>query len=366
MIKSCDVGSLPLIGDVERFLEGATRFESSPTEKTAKYFERMIVEGFFDKLRAGIDVPNYPQFRDMNRMFLGMIDGVEKAKDGYMETGILSLRAEESCIPEVSVVKENSQQIYERISEPFQVKVCVTGPYTLSSLFVYRDKEIFSRVGEMISQIVENNLFNGKYGSASLVAIDEPIFGLLDDPLIDRGSEGREHLRKAWESIFHRAHSKGIQTCIHLHNTADELFWEVESLNIIESHVDDPIYQTGKTKELLESTDKFLKASVCITDFDRLIRESITTASQQKMRGLTINEKIAEAWRGVKSGNLDPKVFLESDRLMKKRLIKIVNQFGVERILYAGPECGLGGFPTYECALEYLRRVSDAVKTANR
>ncbi len=366
MIKSCDVGSMPLIGDVERFLEGATRFESSPTEKTAKYFERMIVEGFFDKLRVGIDVPNYPQFRDMSRMFLGMIDGVEKAKDGYMETGILSLRTEESCIPEVSVVKENSQQIYERISKPFQVKVCVTGPYTLSSLFVYRDKEIFSRVGEMISQIVENNLFNRKYGSVSLVAMDEPIFGLLDDPLIDRGSEGREHLRKAWESIFYRANSKGIQTCIHLHNTADELFWEIESLNVIESHVDDPIYQTGKTKELLESTDKFLKASVCITDFDRLIRENITTASQQKMRELIINEKIAEAWRGVKSGNLDSKAFLESDRLMKKRLIKIVNQFGVERILYAGPECGLGGFPTYECALEYLRRVSDAVKTANR
>ncbi len=366
MIKSCDVGSLPLIGDVERFLEGATRFESSPTEKTAKYFERMIVEGFFDKLRAGIDVPNYPQFRDMSRMFLGMIDGVEKAKDGYMETGILSLRAEESCIPEVSVIKENSQQIYERISEPFQVKVCVTGPYTLSSLFVYRDREIFSRVGEMISQIVENNLFNGKYGSVSLVAMDEPIFGLLDDPLIDRGSEGREHLRKAWESIFHTAHSKGIQTCIHLHNTADELFWEVEPLSIIESHVDDPIYQTGKTKELLESTDKFLKASVCITDFDSLIRESITVASQQKISELTINEKIAETWRRVKSGNLDPKVFLESDRLMKKRLIKIANKFGVDRILYAGPECGLGGFPTYECALEYLRRVSDAVKTANR
>ena len=366
MIKSCDVGSLPLIGDVERFLEGAERFESSPTDDAAKYFEKRVVEGFLDKLNAGLDVANYPQFRDMSRMFLGMIDGVEKAKDGYMETKTLSLRPEESHIPEVSAIKENSQQIYERISESFQVKVCVTGPYTLSSLFIYRDKEIFSRVGEMISQIVENNLFNGKYGSVSLVAIDEPIFGLLDDPLIDRGSEGRKHLQKAWESIFHRANSKGIQTCIHLHNTADELFWDVEPLNIIESHVDDPIYQTKKTKKLLESTDKFLKASVCITDFDRLIRESITTASQQKMSELTINEKIAEAWRRVKSGNLDSKVFLESDRLMKKRLIKIVNQFGVDRILYAGPECGLGGFPTYECALEYLRRVSDAVKTVDR
>jgi len=218
----------------------------------------------------------------------------------------------------------------------------------------------------MISQIVENNLFNGKYGSVSLVVMDDPIFGFLDDPLIDRGSEGRDNLRKAWESIFHRANSRGIQTCIHLHNTADELFWKVESLNIIESHVDDPIYRTGKTKELLESTDKFLKASVCITDFDRLIRESITTASQQKMRELTINEKIAEAWRGIRSENLDSKVFLESEKLMKKRLTKIINRFGVGRILYAGPECGLGGFPTYECALEYLRRISNAVKKANK
>jgi len=366
MIKSCDVGSLPLIGDAERFLKGAKRFESLPTEKTAKYFEKMVVKGFLDKLRAGIDVPNYPQFRDMNRMFLGMIDSVEKAKDGYMETGILSLRTEGSCIPEVSVIKENSQQIYERMNKSFQVKVCVTGPYTLSSLFVYRDEEIFSRLGEMISQIVENNLFNGKYGSVSLVVMDDPIFGLLDDPLIDRGSEGREHLQKAWESIFHRANSRGIQTCIHLHNTADELFWEVKWLNIIESHVDDPIYQTGKTKELLESTDKFLKASVCITDFDRLIRESVTAASQQKMRELTINEKIAEAWREVKSGNLDSKVFLESEKSMTERLTKIINRFGVERILYAGPECGLGGFPTYECALEYLRRVSNAVKKTSK
>jgi 5-methyltetrahydropteroyltriglutamate--homocysteine methyltransferase len=366
MIKSCDVGSLPLIGNVERFLEGAERFESSPTDGSAKYFEKRVVKGFLDKLNVGLDVANYPQFRDMSRMFLRMIDGVEKAKDGYMETRILSLRAEESCIPEVSVVRENSQQIYERISEPFQVKVCVTGPYTLSSLFIYRDKEIFSRLGEMISQIVENNLFKEKYGSVSLVAIDEPIFGLLDDPLIDRGSEGREHLQKAWESIFHRANSKGIQTCIHLHNTADELFWEVESLNIIESHVDDPIYQTGKTKELLESTDKFLKASVCITDFDHLIRESITAVSQQKMKELTVNEKIAEAWRDIRSGNMDSKAFLESEKSMKERLTMTVNRFGVERILYAGPECGLGGFPTYECAMEYLRRVSNAIKKASK
>jgi hypothetical protein len=36
--------------------------------------------------------------------------------------------------------------------------------------------------------------------------------------------------------------------------------------------------------------------------------------------------------------------------------------FGEEKIPYAGPECGLGGFPTYECAVKYLGRISSAIK----
>jgi 5-methyltetrahydropteroyltriglutamate--homocysteine methyltransferase len=356
---------MPLFGDVERFLEGARCFESSPTEEASEYFERRILECFLDKLRVGIDVPNYPQFRDMNKMFLEMIKGAKKTKDGYTETDILSLAPKESRMPEVSVIRRNSQQIHEKIGEPFQVRICVTGPHTLSSLFPYRDERIISRLGEMILRIVENNLFDTKHGSVSLVTLDEPTFGLLDDPLIDWGSEGRERLQTAWESIFRKARSKKTQTCIHLHNTADELFWNVKHLNIIESHADDPLYHAKKTKEALESTDKFLKASVCVTDIDRLIRESITTASQQKTSEFTISEGIANTWKQFRDEKLDPEIFLESDKLMTKRLIKMVRQFGVERIPYAGPECGLGGFPTYECALGYLRRVSGVVKRAN-
>jgi len=47
---------------------------------------------------------------------------------------------------------------------------------------------------------------------------------------------------------------------------------------------------------------------------------------------------------------------------MKKRLKKIQETFGAERVPYAGPECGLGGFPSYGVAIEYLRRVTDVVK----
>lgn len=366
MIKSSDVGSLPLLNDAETFLEGAARFPLSPTERTAKHFERVAVEAFLDKLRTGLNVPTYPQFRDMNKMFLEMMDGVAKTKEGFTETCIPSLKAGGSCIPEVSVIEKSSKRFFEKTGKPYQIRICITGPYTLSSLFINRGGAFFSRMGEIISQIVENSLFNGKYGGVSLIALDEPVFGLLDDPLIDWGSEGREFLIRAWETILHKANSKGVQTSIHLHNTVDSLFWDVESLNIIESHVDDSLYQLEKTSELLESTDKFLKASISLTDFDRLIRERVIATSRQKMSESAINEAVARTWKHLGSGKLDSKSLLETDKLMRKRLIKLVDQFGVERIPYAGPECGLRGFPTYECALECLKRVSSAVGRANR
>jgi len=361
MVESYDAGSLPFAGDVKKFLEGAKRYGSSLND-SVKYFEGKVVEGLLDKVRTGIDVPNYPQFRDMSEMFLGLIDGVEKVKGGYLETDVLSVKEGKEHLPEVLAIRRFSQEIYEKIGSPLRLKVCVTGPYTLSSLFLYKDNEVFSRIGNVISQIVENNIFSEKHVSVGLVSVDEPVFGLLDDPLMDRGSEGRENLRKSWEFIFDKAKSKGAETCLHLHNTADQLFWEVRSLSIIESHLDDPLYQSKKTKDLLESTDKFLKASICVVDFDRLIKDHVVAASQQKMGELTVGQRVAEVWKEIAGGKIDPTVFLESVESMKERLTKIVERFGVERVPYAGPECGLRGFPTYECALECLRRVSKAVK----
>ncbi|MFQ6065404.1 MAG: hypothetical protein ACE5L6_08010 [Candidatus Bathyarchaeia archaeon] len=361
MIRSCDVGSLPLINDERRFLEGATSPERL-TNESVRYFEKKVTEAFVHKIEAGIDVPSYPQFRDMNQMFLEMIDGVRKDDGGYMETEVLSLPTDKNRIPEVSAIEKSSRAIYERLGEPFKLRVCVTGPYTLSSLFVYQDSGIFTRLGNVISQIAENSVFNGKYGGVALVVVDEPTFGLLDDPLIDRGSEGRENLRKAWDSILHKAKSKGTQTCLHLHNTADSLFWEIESLNIIESHVKDPLYHMKRTRELLESADKFIKASICITDFDRLINNRIVANSKQELDELSVNQRVAEVWKDIAHKRLDPKILLEEEKTMERRLIKTIESFGAERVPYAGPECGLRSFPSYEAALECLRRVSKTVK----
>lgn len=362
MIRSSDSGSLPFFDEERKFLEGAVTYKIRPEAISSSYFERMVVKGFLDKVEAGIDVPTYPQFRDMNDMFLQMFGGVEKSKEGYVETNRLSLKKGRAQIPEVAAMRANSKQIREKTGRPFRARVCVTGPYTLSSLFAYRDSQIFQRLGTQISRIIETNIFNEKHGGVELVALDEPVFGLQDDVLIDYGSDGRENLRRAWQSIFEKASSKGAQGALHLHSTADELFWEVDALDLIESHVDDPIYKMKKTLGQLKSTDKFLKVSICKADFDELIKSRIVAALGEETSESVLNQRLAEIWTNIKSGTVDPTAFIEDTELMKKRLMQVVDHFGMERILYAGPECGLRGFPSYGSAMECLRRVSNTIE----
>ena len=362
MIKSCDSGSLPYVGNIEQFLEGVKCFRLHQMDESAEYFEKRVVESFLDKIRVNIDVPNYPQFRDMNKMFFSMIDGVEKIDAGYLETKIPSLKIDNGHMPEVGAIERNAQRIQEETGEPFEVRVCVTGPYTLASFFPYKNEETFSRLGNVIAQILENNLFSNKHGKTSLISVDEPLFGLLDDPLIDFGSKGRENILNAWESIFRKVKFNNAQTMIHLHSTANPLFWDIPSLDVIDSHVDDPIHQMKKTGELLESKDKFLKASIAVNDFDVLIKKRIVAVSQEKLTEFDVNERIADVWTKINNGNIDPVIFLETVDTMKNRLVKVVERFGAERVLYAGPECGLKGYPTYGNALDCLRRVSGAVE----
>jgi 5-methyltetrahydropteroyltriglutamate--homocysteine methyltransferase len=358
MIESCDAGSMPFVGDFDKFLEGASRYARA-TSESASFFESKIVSGFIDKAKAGITVPNYPQYRDMTQMFIDMIDGLTKVNGGYAETDTLTLKTGQGLIPEVQALKNQSRKIHENLGQPYKLRTCITGPYTLSSILAYKDKNAFTRLGNILAHIAEANIFNNKHGTIKLMSVDEPVFGFVDDPLLDHGSEGRENLLQAWETIMQKIRAKGAQTCLHLHNTTDELFWQAKSLNIIESHVQDPFYQAERTKKQLIATDKYLKASIAVTDIDQLIRKHITTQAGE-LNEIAVNEKVAEAWKNLKARKLNPTTFLDTVEVMKQRLKQAIEKFGENRIPYAGTECGTWSFPTYESAIEYLKRVSEA------
>jgi len=365
MIASYDVGSLPLRIEPSVLWRGARASQTllpllqAPGEEEFRLFEEEVVEAFSDKVRAGIDIPNYPQFRDMNEMFLELIRGIEKTEAGYIALRRPSVR-QGASIPEVDALRRNASKIRDLTGvDRIRVKVCVTGPYTLASFFGKKDSRLFEDLGRAVADIASHSIFDTRHAGVSLLCIDEPVFGFLNDPLLDYGSDGRDSLRKAWDGICRGATAKGVETAIHLHDTSDDLFWDVEHLNVVESHVDDPIYASEATGERLKGTDKQLKASICITIFDQLIVEKLR---REGVSG-NLQQRVGETWSEIKSGRIDPYIFLEEPKLLHKRLRKLVERFGFERIPHAGPECGLRSFPTYDCAIECLRRVSMAVET---
>jgi len=365
MISSCDVGSLPSKIGRSTLWTGARAYQSllpllqAPGGGDAyMLFEEEVVGAFSDKLRAGIDVPNYPQFRDMNEMFLELIRGIEKTGEGYVALRTPSARPGASP-PEISALRRNASRIRDLAGvESVGIKFSVTGPYTLASFFQRRDARLLEDLGRAVADIASNSIFDTRYAEVSLLFLDEPVFGLLDDPLLDYGSNGREALRRAWDGVCRGATARDIETGIHLHNASDGLFWEVEHLDIVESHVGDRLYTMEATRGRLEETDKRLKASVCITDFDRLIAEKLRTGGE----GGDLQQRVAETWSGIKGGRVDPHAFLEDPKVLRSRLREVVDRFGPERVPYAGPECGLRSFPTYDCAMECLKRVSAALK----
>ena len=368
-MDSTDVGSLPLEGDRDRFLRGASHAKEAKSklnEETLRdvvYFEATVTHGLLDKLGAGLTVPTYPQFRDMNEMFLSMFSGLKRLEGRYVE--VAGLGVKDPRIPEVLVVREAARELAEELGlDKVRIRVCITGPHTLSFQFAFRSPGLLRRLGHVLAKVAETNLASDKHFEVAMLTVDEPTFGTVDDRLLERGSEGREALLEAWEEILRPARAKGIITCFHLHSTIDDLFWQVENLRLVESHVGDPLYGLEETKALLDRHDKALRASICKADFDELVRARIKAEFPDASEAV-MAERLGEAWKAIRAGRLDPISFIEDVKVMAKRLREILKRFGSERVPFAGPECGLRGFPAYGSAIECLRRVVRACQEAS-
>jgi 5-methyltetrahydropteroyltriglutamate--homocysteine methyltransferase len=359
-ILSSDIGSLPPRVKAYTLGLGASQTNTLlPLLKIKDEFEvfkEEVVSAQIDKLAVGLDVPTYPQFRDMNNMFFELLSGFEKDKDGYHRVEKIVDKGE--GIPEIRIIKQESKEISEKSNlDYFKIKICITGPYTLSSLFKGSRTVIIQELGDALSNILRKSLFETKYGIVEHVSVDEPVLGFLNDQLLDYGSEGRETLRVSWEKIFRFASKFGASTSIHLHNTSDSLFWETDNLNYIGSHIGDPLYTSENTLERLYETDKKLIAPIALTQFDDLI------SNYYRDKGIReqLPELIGKTWIDIKSGKINPIRFLESKEKMEKYLKKQIKFFGEENIAYASPECGLSSFPGYKYTLKYLKRVSNVV-----
>lgn len=338
--KYDDVGGFPLPLHVDK--EAFDRFYwtaySALVKETdifenrgiSNYFIQPLLESYKWKVKAGVEVANFPQLMDMYNQFLKPI--------GDYTTQPELIDEKKAIIPEVKVIERFAKEEYEKTNNRLQLKLCITGPIDLyvkkHGFSVYKDLAL--NFSESIRRFIKNSLIKTKYLDVNLVSIDEPSFGFVDimgvnnDDLIDIYDKCLEGL--------------DITSQIHLH-TLQRADIPLQTKNIDCLTCEYASDRSNKIpKKELDTHDKFIRVGITRTRIDYIIGEFME-------QGKTWEElKTLEGTLSL----IDPKVQI------KKRLEEAFNMYG-DRLKYTGPDCGVKGWAPPEVAYELLRRTGEVI-----
>jgi 5-methyltetrahydropteroyltriglutamate--homocysteine methyltransferase len=289
-----------------------------------QYLE-LVRETLVKKIDAGVEVPTYPQFRDMIRMFLDPIVDPENIESPYL-------------------IKGDCAEIIELRSVPprEKVRVCVTGPIELY-LSVYGSTsytDILYNMAESVARYLKRAIDSGK---TSVASIDEPSLGISSAIVFEE-----DEILKALEIASEPC--KEIDCEIHLHSPLyAQNCAHVPGINIIgvESAAH-PDYLRLIDREMLEETDTYLRAGIARTDILSI------AASLNDRLGINIWDDPAKLHREV--------LAMESKEVILKRLEFAYKSFG-DRLRAVGPDCGLGSWPNQSMASELLSNCGKAVRS---
>jgi 5-methyltetrahydropteroyltriglutamate--homocysteine methyltransferase len=308
-----DVGSFPL--------PKGLRLQSLSRDQ---YLD-LVRDVMAQKSRAGVEVPTYPQFRDMIRMFMDCLENPAQTESPYL------IKKEHARIMELEAVPAGQQ-----------VRVCVTGPVELyiSAFGATHYPDILNNLARSVARFLATALDEGKMSVASL---DEPSLG-LNSSIIFSEDEILDALENA------SAPCLGRDCEVHLHSPLyAEACARVPGINIvgIESAAH-PDYLQLIDKKVLEETDSYLRAGIARTDILSL------SASLNEQLGINLWDDMARLEREI--------LELESPHVMRKRLDRAYAKFG-DRLRATGPDCGLGSWPSQELAGRMLANCAAAVKS---
>jgi 5-methyltetrahydropteroyltriglutamate--homocysteine methyltransferase len=218
--------------------------------------------------------------------------------------------------------------------------MCVTGPvelcYNQFGTNIYPD--VLLNFARSINRIIKNSIHAGEM-EIPAISIDEPSLGVVSLSL--KEEEIKEALEIASSHI-----QKDVQ--IHLHSPLHyKLILPIKSINVIGvESASNPSYLNLIEKEKLEEYEKFLRVGISRTDII-------------KMAGEYERKYKVDPWKERKI--LDVVNEFESPLTISRRLEKAIEIFG-GRIRYAGPDCGLGGWPSQDTAFQLLKNTSEGIK----
>ncbi len=334
MILFDDIGSYPLPKDTTK------NWVADAVKRGDPKLLNIIRDAMRQKIEAGVDVPTYPQFQDMNQQFLGIIND-----DNCAEEPLL-VRREKARIMELDAVEEVGADYYKKNGRKLNIRVCVTGPVELylKQFGGTSYTDVLNTFAASIDRFIGNSIDNAKQFRIDTISIDEPSIGINPQIMFSDG-DLIEALSKATKTAF----SNRIDTEIHLHSPLHyKLICRVPSIGIVgvESAAT-PSYLDLIDKKDLEDYDKFIRVGVARTDIFNM--------------AATLNEKYGiNVWKEP-SKLEEINTGIETPAIIEKRLEKAYAVFG-ERIKYAGPDCGLGSWPSQEMASRLLKNTCTGIK----
>lgn len=331
-----DVGSFPLPGSVSReaFARLYPRALKAWAEGRDIAAEEELYQGFYkpvaaslrSKVSSGLDVVNYPQHYDMHRQFLEPI--LEYQEEPFL------IKEKYAVIPELYVVAREAWE-YGKL----RLKVCVTGPVELHlrtefGFHIY--EEILENLALSVNRFLRNSVLSSKHVETAVVAVDEPSLGFVDLLNIDEDA-----LVKALEASVRGVKAR-VQ--VHLHTLkAAPIPLKAEGIQVLTGEfAASPENMRLLTREALEEHDKFLRAGISRTNIDSIIAEHMERGVQPSYEQL-----------------------VDDAEVIRKRYEKVLKVFS-DRVAFAGPDCGLGAWPSQEVAQLLLSRTVEAVKSVNR
>lgn len=290
-------------------------------------FYQVIIDSFRKKLNTGLDVVNYPQHFDMHKQFSDVIHNA-------MDKGTYIVDEKDAVIPEVYVIREEAKRLYEETGKKLLLRVCVTGPLELylkeigTTLF----KDVLLMFAETVRLFAKNSILNSKYVKTEVMAFDEPSLGFQD--VTAERDITLDVLEKAFDF-------KGVTKHVHLHFPSRVLgILDVKNLDVLSfEYAASPKNIESVSKDMLERADKQIRVGISRTDIDSIIAELYD--------------------KGIAKPTAEQLV--ESEGVIRKRFSVAKEKYG-EVMTFAGPDCGLGGWPTQEAAQLLLKRTVSAVK----
>ncbi len=321
-----DIGSYPLPAGMRR--------EKLPSGDS--YLE-LVRDALSQKIEAGVERPTYPQFRDMIKMFMDRIEDPQKSETPYI------VKAESARILELEALEALGKEM-EKEGKRLRARVCVTGPIELYlARFGATDyADILENLATSVARFLEEAK-KSRHFEVAVASIDEPSLGISPNVIFDE-----DQMLEALEIAARPC--ERIDCEVHLHSPLmAELCSRVPGINVIgvESAAN-PDYLKLVDRKVLEDHNAYIRAGIARTDINALVAR--------------LNDRMeTNLWKEPE--RLEREVFAaESVELMEKRLAEAHRLFG-DRVRYAGPDCGLGSWPSQKMAARCLASCARAISS---